>query len=175
MSKYRWSCPHCRAPLTIEAAQAGVLLTCACGKHIEVPPYRDLQALERIDEPVPVSGSGWGPRQGLFFVGIVTFLSGIAAAAILWTSIPVYEPPKIETELVHLEMQSKSLRDSFSAFRDLRDRPLSDEPDPFLLAWRHLRDERVQWACVGLALAAIGLVLIGSGWGFPAAPAPAKK
>ena len=82
MPHYLLTC-ECGETRIVEPQQAGISITCECGREIHVPALVQMRKLPAADGPVTqVSAMAWSPQQGvLYAVGITIMV--IAAVAVV--------------------------------------------------------------------------------------------
>lgn len=86
---YLLSC-QCGRAVEVDSTQAGLPVTCQCGASLTAPTMRDLVRLPRAGgDTASGSASGWGPRQGVAFVGALVALIGLA-----WTGWQIWSAPR---------------------------------------------------------------------------------
>ena len=83
MSQYLLPC-ECGQKLPVNSTQAGERVRCTCGRELDVPTLRSLQALERRDDAAAKPElAPWGWRQGLAFLGASIFVLASLALVVL--------------------------------------------------------------------------------------------
>ncbi len=85
-----WLPCDCGQRVAVEGKQAGLTVTCACGRSLGVPTIRGLSQLESIGEPSAPARRSWGPRQGMILLGSVIALPCLLMA----TAGFFYTPPE---------------------------------------------------------------------------------
>lgn len=160
-TKYLLPCPKCGEELPVESSQAGMQMQCFCGAELEVPTLLALKSLEPLEEKKPpVEKAGWGPAQGLFFLGVVLLMSGFGFALALWLSIPAYLPEEIDEQFVLRRFQEQTLTESWDHWEQVESLTLRHVPTPELAQWRRLRDTRLRWTYVSATVGCVGLALL---------------
>src|SRR5487761_135342 len=92
-TRYLLPC-RCGKKIEVDAHQSGLVVRCACGAQQPVPTLRGLAVLERTEAaslPSAPAASGWGPRQGLVFLGLVV----IALSLLSWFALRLNLPDPV--------------------------------------------------------------------------------
>jgi hypothetical protein len=119
-SRYLLPCP-CGENIPVEAAQAGQIVRCSCGKEIEVPTLLKLRSLETIsEEPRTAVREGWGMSQGLTIIGAAIMLAAAASLVFFYVYRPVPPEAVFTEELVERDFRNLTLLNSEAIWGQLR-------------------------------------------------------
>jgi hypothetical protein len=169
MKKYLLPC-NCGQNLEVDAGQAGLQVTCACGAKLDVPTMRGLSQLRPAEPAAPdtaaAAPAAWGPGQGLMFLGGVLGICGVIALAIVLRTRPEWV---VQSEQIarNIDMQTPAmlwgywleLRKGLVAGEDpVRQRYEQEWADYY----RH-RTMAIIPLAVGLAMMLAGLALVAAG------------
>jgi hypothetical protein len=129
MKKYLLPC-ECGQNVEVDAGQAGLAVTCACGKTLEVPTMRGLSALPVAESRVEADGAparaAWGPGQGLMFLGTIAAISGVIALGVVFQTRPKWT---VQAEHITAHVDQLTPAQLLERWHDLR-KGLSAADDP---------------------------------------------
>jgi hypothetical protein len=89
----------CGKKIEVDGGQAGLTARCSCGAEMPVPTMRGLATLERVEpraSPSEPSGSNWGTRQGIIFLGLVIIFAASIGGAFTWYTTPREKPELVD-------------------------------------------------------------------------------
>jgi hypothetical protein len=169
-AKYLLPC-HDGNTVEVTTADAGRMIACPCGKNVQAPTLRKIQALPRAkgsDNDVQVAS--WTAQQGaMFSIGACLLLVSLIALGLLFQQyrrIDTSKPDMNHQALAEFEVAAASAEpaNTLDVWYALRDSPLGE--DRGLQVWEANRAVAQGYAIyMGIAgsLAAIGLLLAISG------------
>lgn len=155
-AKYLLPC-SCGQKLTVDTTQAGLTLDCPCGNRVEVPPWREIRALEQIGAPAPVVQRGWSTKHGIIFLSLVMAICSAGGSAVVWALIPDFEHSHPNDEQIQKAYQTLPLEESFKEWDALKTGP-ELPADPHEAAYAVYRNLRMRWVYAGLILSTLCLV-----------------
>ena len=91
MAKHLLTCA-CGRQIEVEPGQAGGTTACACGATVSVPTLRQLRQLPRAIEDGAAAPRGWGARQGVVAACVI-----LAVACLLVAAASRYSQPELPT------------------------------------------------------------------------------
>ena len=161
MAKYLLPC-ECGQGVPVDASQAGQLVTCPCGKQLEVPTLRGIRELapaEGIDDSVPRE-SDWGPIRGaVFVVSLVSLLVGMGLAAYGYQQmIKVADVSRDQEQQIFARaIDQTTPTELFTAWQRMREEGLGPKDNnPFVSARRDRRRMKTL-LIVGVVIGVAGL------------------
>ena len=166
-AQYRLPCPECGDVCLVEAAQAGIQISCRAGHAIEVPTWRGLQQLERVDQGEEPAAT-WGVPQALMFWG---GLASVGCLGLLVVRL-VGMPPELEVNraLSFQQIESLSPAESWEFYQTIRqglyalDEIESEQRfERNVVEFRKFRERYVLWNYVLIGGVVAGLALAGAG------------
>lgn len=158
MPQRYWLPCSCGRQLQVEAGQAGLRISCACGQALKVPPLRELSELLPVGEQAETRGA-WGRRGRLITLGLVLLAVGGSVLVGLWLTRPI--PPAGTVDMERIE--SLSLVEAWELWPQLSQ---GIEAPHVSHVWElyELKASRYRrWMWVGGALAAVGAMLLTGG------------
>lgn len=160
----------CGEKLRVGRAQAGLTVSCTCGRELDVPTQRGLEELEPA-EPVAerTSQSSWGPAQALLALGLL-----IAVVSGSWATfryvVPPQENPFVINPKANREIIDRlSLTQTFKFWELARDDinaefdPFADSAEQMATSYKFSYRDYWRWTWFFFGLAAAGLILAASG------------
>lgn len=173
--RFALPCPSCAAVNEVGLRQAGESIACrACHATIEVPTMRGLRQLQpAVTEPrgsiAPVAGS-FVLARGVFVIGLVVLLGGLAAGAGTWYSASHLrtDPPQAEIDKLNAaffaKIDSESLPEFWKTWQeDVIGRPPGKWRESSFAANRATARARRLTGSICFGAAALGLAtMIGS-------------
>ncbi len=169
-TKYRLPC-HDDAFVAVDASQAGLSVTCPCGEEVQVPTWRELSGLERIEQAPDRATAGrardaapstWNAQKGMIFLGLVILAGGAASATYWYSTIPTDQPIQVNYEGIREHVESLTLLDSMKEWEEMRKGIPKGELPP-MAYFLHQQESHLRWTYISLAGCAIGIVLCGIG------------
>lgn len=164
-AKYLLPC-HNGNTVEVTTADAGRMIACPCGKQVQVPTLRGVQALPRAVADTKPAAPTWSAQQGACFsIGLCLMLVGLIGVGITYYGFRQIDTTKPElTDEGHAALgawaNSLDAASTLELWQALRDNPLGEERVP--QQWEAQRDaaQRHQFY-MGLtgAVAAVGLAL----------------
>lgn len=168
-AQYRLPCPACGSSHVVTSAQAGLQIACDCGQPIEVPTWRGLQQLDRIETP-SATIAAWSVSHGLIFVGVLLAVGGFATAALLFYNTP--PEPQVDRLMSLQQIDQLSPADSWEYYQMMSQGLESlDELESErhvgrrIAEFRRYRQQYQIWSYVLLAVGVAGLIVTGIGLG----------
>lgn len=168
-AQYRLICPACGAAHVVTSAQAGLQIACDCGQAIEVPTWRGLQELDRIEAP-SAADAVWSMAHGLIFIGMLIAVVGFATAAFLLYNTP--PEPQVDRLMSLQQIDQLSPADSWEYYQIMSQGLESlDEIESErrlgrqIAEFRRYRQRYQIWSYVLLAVGLAGLIVTGIGLG----------
>jgi hypothetical protein len=159
----------CGKKIEVDGGQAGLTAHCSCGTEVPVPTMRGLATLERVEPralPSEPSGSNWGTRQGIIFLGLVITFAASIGGAITWYTTPKEKPELVDDfrEIDRGLVDQLTLEELWESWH-IYQMPLDERgEEPHMAAFLYLEAEgwpRLKiWGGVlvfGLVVAALGL------------------
>lgn len=147
---YLLPCPRCNTRLRVTPAQAGQLISCACGAKVDVPTLRDLRLLEPAPAEEMAAGPAppaWDIGKTISLVGILIMLVGVGVGVLFWVTRPQPYPTE--------RMKPAELWDLWRRF-DTRGLPRRYvRTDPFV---QEMQARRL-WYIFAAGIAIFGLVV----------------
>jgi hypothetical protein len=133
---------------------AGALIRCACGKELEVPTMQHVRQLKVAPQEASKGppASSWGNRQRVALIGATFLLLGLALSG--W-NLWYYHPPTL------LPVQDYPPEAAWNLWCALRQGP-DFPPTKFERLYEQSWLAYHRWMGVSLAVAAIGLLVLGS-------------
>jgi hypothetical protein len=164
-TKYRLPC-HDDAFVAVDASQAGLSVTCPCGKEIQVPTWRELSRLKRVGDTSDrdtarrkaAGSSTWSPQKGLIFLGLVILVGCGASAAYWYATMPTEQPIHVNYEGIRDHVQALTLIESMKEWSELR-KGLSKGELPPMQMYLAMRETHRRWTYVSLGGCALGAAL----------------
>lgn len=153
-TKYLLPCT-CGTEMTVEPRQAGEMVTCACGREIEVPTLRGLEQL-KSSEATPDVRSSWGPKQGLAFIGALITVAALGFAAYAYAT-----RPKPDVAFVREVMEATTPANSLLLWQVVR-QGVDVGPTPMNVHYARQLASSWRWIYIGMAGAAFGALLTAS-------------
>ena len=153
----------CGNNVTIDPSQAGMAVSCQCGKSLEVPTLREIRQLEPAEDSGPARAmptkdkkAGWSAWRGaIFSVGVTILL--LSLCAVVWAAY---------ARTPYLEMQSPPslaevpVDESLLLWQDFRDNGLvGARPWPYVEA-RRIASELTQLMYVAGGVAIVSLIAV---------------
>jgi hypothetical protein len=166
MARYLLPCT-CGQQIEVEAKQAGLQVSCRCGKSLEVPTLRGMKQLTPVSPSqaeASAPASTWGPRQGITFLGVVVLLCGLLGVAVLFATRPVFNTP----DLAEFEKESResalklSLEESFKAWEAVEKQGLNKSLNPYVRNYQERSAAYSRWLIASGILAGLGGVMAGA-------------
>ena len=151
-TKYLLPCT-CGVETIIDQRQAGELVTCTCGRALEVPTLRGLANLEAAESPAE-QRSTWGPKQGLAFIGILLTVAALGFAAYAYVT-----RPKPDLSYVRRAMDISTPASSLAAWEVVR-RGVDVGPTPMSVNFDRRLASSWRWIYVSLGSAALGVLIV---------------
>jgi hypothetical protein len=110
----------CGNKIPVETAQAGQMVSCECGRQLEVPTLLKLRRLETAAEPsVSAAQRRWGGGQSLTVLGLAIVLTAVLGLATCW----LYRPPAPEaifsSQSIERGVENFTLLQAEMAWQDL--------------------------------------------------------
>ncbi len=170
-TRYLLPC-ECGQPIAIERAQAGLAVTCACGRTQTAPTYRELLRLSRQeDQAASVRPSGeWSPRQGLVFLGLLIAVPA-GFFAVVWHLQP---PPEYPAYTIATAANAQFIEqlpvDKLFELWQVYEQGFDSSDDPRVAEYSAWARNVRSWTWVLTAVAAFGVALAVCGWLMPRAP-----
>jgi hypothetical protein len=155
--KYLLPCT-CGQNVVVEQRQAGTTVRCMCGKSLEVPTIRGLEALAHADEVEKDLPPLWGIRQGLIFLGLVIALPAFAFAIFVYTRLPTLNETNVEQAIMALSPTQSWLL--WKAYADGMPKTPAIESVAVIRGIQVLR----RWIMLGLIVGVIGLLVSAGGF-----------
>ena len=126
-TKYRLPC-HEDAFVAVDASQAGLSVTCPCGKEVQVPTWRELSRLDRVEAETDDASdrhgaeapSTWSPQKGLIFLGALILIASAASATYWWVTMPRKEPIFVNYDGIREHTEALTLTESMKEWDELR-------------------------------------------------------
>jgi len=119
-TRYLLPC-QCGEKIPVEAAQAGQIVQCPCGRNLEVPTMLRLRFLEAVQDEVDYgAGEGWEFRQGLTLVGAVVALAAVAGAVYFHVNRPKPPAAIVVEEAFRDRVEDLTLVETHSWWEELR-------------------------------------------------------
>ncbi|MCS7306562.1 MAG: hypothetical protein NZ602_15830 [Thermoguttaceae bacterium] len=174
--KYLLAC-SCGLQQTIEPAQAGQTIRCACGQAIEVPSMLALRRLP-LAPSAPVGQVGrWGIRHRLISIGALVMLGAGAWLAVLLLSWPQQPqvpepitwstpPPPGKKEPILKTTEQLTLLESYLAWQGLP-RQLELVSDAPMTRYKQQVASATNWLIVSVVVGILGLICFASAWLLP--------
>ncbi len=179
-AKYLLPC-HNGNSVEVTTADAGRMVTCPCGKKVQVPTLRGVQSLPRAaqGEAKPAAPT-WSAQQGaMFTIGLCLLLAGLIGLGMLygrWRQIETAKPDMDKELLARVKQSVESAEPAatLEGWNALRNNPLP--VDRNLMVWeanRKVAGQYMAFMSIAGVIAAVGLTLtIG---GPLMRPAPTKR
>jgi hypothetical protein len=169
--KYLLPC-ECGKRLTVGTSQAGLTITCTCGRHVEVPTIVEMVKLDVADAPDAQPAPSWGPRQGCIFIGCLILLgAGSTAAYRIVVKRPATDPPvTIDREANRQQIEAMTPSQTMALWEQLRfglkNNPYRDRPELEyeILAYRAAVAHWWQWTWIIVGIAVAGLLIAAFAW-----------
>jgi hypothetical protein len=164
MTKYLLPC-QCGQNVEVDAGQAGLTVSCACGAALEVPTMRGLAALAVVETAQPSetsagSDAAWGPGQALQFLGAIATICGVLALGLVLRTRPQWI---VHSEQISVAVDRLTTAQLWERWQDLR-KGLGTADDPvrqrFETDWATFRRRRTMAAIPLVA----GIVLLAAGY-----------
>lgn len=172
--QYLLSCP-CGEKVPVTRAQAGLSITCQCGKQLSVPTVRGLSELEPVGDTASAPATArrpWGPRQSVLSLGVVIFASAVIAIIVLVQT----RPPNPARRLAEESMQGRAPVQLLNDWRYFRDNEYSVDTGrthKTMLEYANARTRNIRWLAIAAGVGLIGLVVFIAGFFVPAGRARA--
>lgn len=143
----------CGQEIPVEVAQAGQRVRCQCGAELEVPTLLELKRLPQADamQAVPRTTGAWGTPQRAMVAGLLVTLLGLGMCAWFFATRP--------------RMPDVSQYPAFAALALWESLKLGVDqpPHPIEKDFQLVLEEYYRWAAVGLAVAAVGALILLAG------------
>lgn len=119
--KYLLPC-ECGIRIPVGKAQAGEVVSCSCGRRIEVPTLLRLRDLDTIedDQPLRAADSSWDIRNGLIAIGVAITLLAAAGAAYFFFNRPARPDEQVPRELLQQRVDTMPLIKTYEMWEYLR-------------------------------------------------------
>jgi hypothetical protein len=177
MKKYLLPC-NCGQNVEVDAGQAGLQVSCACGATLDVPTMRGLSQLRPAETPQAETAStpqaAWGPGQGLMFLGAVFGILGLIALLLVLQQRPQWV---VQPQQIAINIHRQTPEQLWYYWLDLR-KGLQEGEDPvrqrFENEWAAYRRHRTMALIplvIGILMLLGGLALVALG-GPRGQPAP---
>lgn len=182
-TKYLLPC-SCGQRITIDIAQAGQQITCACGQSLEVPTMRGIRALEPAPEASEEAKSAprsaapaWSSLQGaLFGIGLMTlFLAGCVAAynGLVMSQIVIQEPTASDFERADAAFDALPPEKMYDVYVHARDQGLGTPQTPDYVIAKRVKAYYQRLMIGALVVSGVGAVIAASAFLLPGRPASA--
>lgn len=169
-AQYLLPCSSCQQQRTIDATDCGLMVECACGAKLKVPPMRGLSKLQRLASAEPRKRNRWGAREGMILAGAVLAIVGIGLGAYGYSI-----PDTTSQEFVERAMGPRPDLDQMNPLQVVEEwgRVMGSglgEYNP-QIGIEYEKENRVKhiWTWAALGLGGLGLVLVATAF-FVAAP-----
>jgi hypothetical protein len=164
-TKYRLPC-HEDAFVAVDASQAGLSVTCPCGKEVQVPTWSELSRLDRVEAALDDKSTGrgadapstWSPQKGLIFLGALILIASAASATYWWVTMPRKEPIFVNYDGIREHTESLTLTDSMKEWDELRKGMPEGELPPMRMYFA-MQETHGRWTYVSLAGCVVGAAL----------------
>jgi len=119
--KYLLPC-ECGVRIPVGKAQAGEVVSCVCGRRIEVPTLLRLQSLDTIevDQPLREVEASWDIRNGLIVVGVAITLFAAAGAVYFFFTRPARPDEQVSRERLNQRVDTMPLARTYEVWEYLR-------------------------------------------------------
>lgn len=145
---------QCGQSVEVRSSQAGLTVSCTCGRELAVPTVGGLRQLPQKAAPGGEPRAAWGARQGALLALLL-----LAAALALGGLYQVWHPPEfpysgVDRGRTMARAEAFTLVESFQEWYDLS-RGLDDAELPSIRQYREsmTRHRRWSWLIFGAALA----------------------
>ncbi len=174
MKQYLLPC-SCGRKVAVDRSQAGLQTECECGARLEVPTMRGLADLETVDAPAAEAEAtadkgGWGPPQGLMFLGGLILCIGLAAVAYVYPGRPHIV---FDTVGLHRDIGSLNPEMSWQLWQELR-QGLNRAPTELSSGYENALSTYYRHLTMAGGLAVLGAVLLVAGLAMKFRPAQSR-
>jgi hypothetical protein len=168
--KHLLSCDTCGHQATVDASDAGRIIKCECGAHLEVPSLRGIRELPALETPtLPKAKSAWSPKFGAFcaaglvlaMIGLLTLGYGLYIR--MQITIPERRAPVADR--IDQSIEELDAEELWDVWTNMRDEGLGPYylPDHFIIAelaeyWRTVAVGGAIALAVGAILAIAALI-----------------
>ncbi|MGW8255986.1 MAG: hypothetical protein ACWGMZ_00720 [Thermoguttaceae bacterium] len=162
--KYLLPC-SCGHTCEVEQRQAGEIITCVCGKSLEVPTLLTLKSFEQV-ENAPVTGrveKSWATGHRILFLGLLIVFGSILACAWLYLTRPMDPFINFSPEQMRKTAENLSPVQSFRLWLVLEKSGL--ERHKRIKEMKFEGEENQHQIFWGLWFAVLGLGIVLSLWG----------
>ena len=142
----------CGEKIKVDAAQAGLSVTCVCGRQLDVPTRRGLADLEIApDDPLKnAPRRAWGPRHGVALLGMAIAVIALGCGLLLWANAP--------QDFVTQRIAEADLIDSLRFWHSLKEGVhISDTPEN--VGFKRATQNYRFWMIFSFIAAGVGLLI----------------